>query len=105
MNRPLIVHPRADLDQLECFTFLARSSPNAARRFLDAIEASLRKIAESPESGHRYLNAKRDDEDWRYRRVPGFKSYLIFYRINESQTEVVRIVHGSRDLDSIFRVL
>jgi len=105
MNRPLVVHPRADLDQLECFSFLAQRSPDAARRFLDAIERVLPAIAEKPEAGHRYLNANRADEDWRYVRVQGFKKYLVFYRVTPSQVELVRIVHGSRDLESIFRLL
>ena len=105
MSRPLVIHPRADLDQLECFSFLAGHSPDAARRFLDALESVLPAIAAAPEAGHRYLNAKREDEDWRYVRVPGFKKYLVFYRLTASQVEVVRIVHGSRDLDSIFSVL
>jgi plasmid stabilization system protein ParE len=57
MNRPLVVHPRADLDQLECFAFLAKHSPDAACRFLDAIESVLPAIAAKPEAGHRYLNS------------------------------------------------
>jgi toxin ParE1/3/4 len=105
MNRPLVVHPRADLDQFEYFSFLARHSPDAARRFLDEIENLLPDIAQKAEAGHRYLNAKREDEDWRYVRVPGFRKVLVFYRITEAQVEVVRIVHGSRDLDAIFRAL
>jgi toxin ParE1/3/4 len=105
VSRPLVVHPRADLDQMECFTFLARHSPATARRFLDVVESLLIAIEANPEGGHRYLNAKRADEDWRYRRVPGFKKYLVFYRVTPAQTEVVRIVHGSRDLGSIFSVL
>jgi plasmid stabilization system protein ParE len=30
---------------------------------------------------------------------------MIFYRLTATETEVVRIVHGARDLESIFRVL
>lgn len=41
MNRPLVVHPRADLDQLDCFSFLANHNPAAARRFLDAVQSVL----------------------------------------------------------------
>jgi plasmid stabilization system protein ParE len=58
VSRPLVIHPRADLDNLECFAYLARHSPAAARRFLDAVEDALRKIAAKPKDGHRYLNAK-----------------------------------------------
>jgi toxin ParE1/3/4 len=105
MTLPLAIHPRADLDQMECFSFLARHSPAAARRFLDAVESALSSIAANPAAGHRYLHARRPDEDWRYIHVPGFRKYLVFYRLAAVQTEVVRIVHGSRDLDSIFSVL
>jgi len=105
VSRRLVIHPRADLDQVECFAFLARHNPAAARRFLDAIEQVLLKIKAEPERGHRYLHTKREGEDWRYMRIPGFKKYLVFYRISDPEIEVVRIVHGSRDLDGVFRVL
>jgi toxin ParE1/3/4 len=72
---------------------------------LDAVEQTLHAIAEAPDSGHRYLNAMRPEDDWRYLRVGGFKKYFVFYRITEARVEVVRIVHGSRDLDTILRVL
>jgi toxin ParE1/3/4 len=105
VNLPLVVHPRADLDVMECFTYLAQRNAAAAKRFLDAIEQLLPTIASRPNDGHRYLHAKRETEDWRYVRVPGFKKYLAFYRITDAAVEVVRIVHGSRDLETIFRVL
>ena len=105
MRRQLVIHPRADLDTLECFAYLAKHNSSAAKRFLDSIEQLLPKIAAKPEDGHRYLNAKRTDDDWRYVRVPGFKKYMLFYRLTSTQIEVVRIVHGARDMESIFRVL
>jgi toxin ParE1/3/4 len=105
VSRSLRVHPRADLDVLEAFTFLAGRNPDAARRFLDAVERSLLAIKARPEDGHRYLHGRRENEDWRYVRLAGFKKYLVFYRLVGEETEVVRIVHGSRDLDAVFRVL
>jgi toxin ParE1/3/4 len=101
----LVIHPRADLDQFEIFSYLAKNNPRAARRFLDSLDAVWNSINSDPARGHRYLNSKRSDEDWRYVRVPGFESYFIFYRLTGQNAEVVRIVHGSRDLDAIFRVL
>jgi toxin ParE1/3/4 len=101
----LVVHPRAELDLIECFEYLAQHSPSAARRFLDATEASLATINQRPGDGYRYFNDRRPKEDWRYVRLPGFKKHLVIYRITETEVEVVRIVHGSRDLESILRVL
>ncbi len=56
-------------------------------------------------TGHRYLRSGREDEGWRYLRIPGFKKYLVFYRLTDIEIEVVRVVHASRDLEAIFRVL
>jgi len=105
VNRPMRVHPRADLDVIEAFAFLATRNPDAARRFVEAVEHTLLKIEASPEDGNRYLRAQREHEDWRYVRLPGFKKYLVFYRVGALDVEVVRVVHGSRDLEAIFRVL
>jgi len=79
--RELVIYPRAELDQLEAFSYLASQAPDAARRFLDAVEEALHSIARTPESGHRYLNARRAEDDWRYLRLTGFKKYFVFYRI------------------------
>ena len=105
MSRTLRVHPRADLDVIETFAFLAGLNPDAARRFLDAVEKSLLAIESRPKDGNRYVREGKEDEDWRYRRLPGFKKYLVFYRLTTADIEVVRVAHGSRDLEAIFRVL
>jgi toxin ParE1/3/4 len=33
--------------------------------------------------------------------IKGLKGYLVFYRINDSGVEVLRVLHGSRDLEAI----
>ena len=40
--------------------------------------------------------------DMRIWQVSGFSNYLIFYRVNETDLTVVRILHGARDYDTIF---
>jgi len=93
------------LDQFEAFSYLANRAPDVARRLLDAVEKVLDAIAQKPESGHRYLNAQRTDDDWRYWRLKGFEKYFVFYRITDTRIEVVRIIHGSRDIDALLGVL
>jgi plasmid stabilization system protein ParE len=39
-----------------------------------------------------------EDLDFRYVRPKSFDWYPIFYRLTESKIEVVRVLHGSRDL-------
>ncbi|XCN73270.1 MAG: type II toxin-antitoxin system RelE/ParE family toxin [Candidatus Electrothrix aestuarii] len=31
-----------------------------------------------------------------------FKNYMIYYRCQSAQVEIVRVLHGSRDMGSIF---
>jgi toxin ParE1/3/4 len=35
--------------------------------------------------------------------VAGFKSILVFYRTREDVLEIVRVLHGARDLEALFR--
>ena len=34
-------------------------------------------------------------------RVKDFKDYLIFYRIQDARVEILRVLHGARDLEGI----
>jgi toxin ParE1/3/4 len=38
----------------------------------------------------------------RVRRIDGFDSYLIFYRPTESSVEIIRVIHGKRDIEVVF---
>jgi toxin ParE1/3/4 len=40
------------------------------------------------------------------RRVPvvGFSKHLVFYKSHESEILVLRVIHGARDLESLFSV-
>jgi len=35
--------------------------------------------------------------------IKGFKNYLIFYRPIEQGVEIVRVLHGARDMPSVFK--
>ena len=34
-----------------------------------------------------------------------FQDYLVFYRVEEEQIEILRVLHGSRDLEGILSTL
>lgn len=36
-------------------------------------------------------------------KVKGFPNFLIFYRSTDEGVEIIRILHGARDLDAIFQ--
>jgi toxin ParE1/3/4 len=64
-----------------------------ALSLLGAIEAECRKLAEMPGLG-RPRPEREGLRSWRVGRT----KYLIFYRPVEGGIEIVRVVHGSRDL-------
>lgn len=96
--------PQAIRDLAEAAVYLAEESgsEDLAFRFLDAAEATFKRLAVMPEAGaaRRY----RDPELARVRmcRVAGFGRYLTFYRPTERGVEVIRVIHGSRDIEHLF---
>lgn len=85
---------RRDLNQI--YDYIARDNPLAAVRFVGKVEQKCRQLAESPESGF-----ARDDLAPGLRAWPVAK-YVIPYRIMNGALDIVRIVHGARDLGALF---
>lgn len=90
---------RSDLD--EQAEFLEATSARTARRFLVAAEESFRFLLENPHAGVRrdsYVPRLHGVRMWPVR---GFERHLIFYRASDDLLEIVRVLHSSRDIDSI----
>ena len=92
---------KASADLVDIASYIGARNPSAAERFLDATERCFRRLAEMPEMGEAYEG--RDPRLQGLRRVPisGFESYLIFYPPIEGGIEIVRIIHGARNLPSV----
>lgn len=83
---------KARADLIDIWRFVATDNPDAADALLDLLDEACRKLAEHPQSG-----PARDDIR------PGLRyivagAYLILYRIVGDGIEIVRVVHGRRDL-------
>jgi toxin ParE1/3/4 len=89
--------PLAQLDLLEIWVFIGEDSPSHADRFLDLIEAKLRMLAEVPGLGR-----SRPELANNLRSFP-VGEYHIFYRAGKHRFEVVRVLHGARDIEAIFQ--
>lgn len=86
----------ANADLMEIWVYLAARSIETVNSTIQAIGRKCQDCAEMPGIGRR-----RDDL------APGLRSishgnYLIFYRPIDNGIEVVRVLHGSRDLPSQF---
>lgn len=88
---------RAEEDLIGIWTFIAEDDAAAADRLLDRIDAVCGLLAENP-----LLGPARPDlrPDLRYFTVA---RYLILYRKMAGGVEIVRIIHGARDLPALFR--
>jgi len=96
------VSPRADRDLNEQFIYIAGDSLEAAMRFLEAARSTFEQLATMPELGgaHEFDHPKLVGiRVWQVRK---FERYLVFYRPIESGIEVVRVLHGSRDIAGVF---
>jgi toxin ParE1/3/4 len=86
----------ARLDFADIFRTIARTNPVTARRFVSKIERECDRHACFPLTGE-----ARDDLGPDLR-VFSVSSYVVIYRPIEDGIEVIRIVHGARDLPGLF---
>ena len=94
------VAPQAESDLDEIWYFLATqsSSVDVADRVIDSITARFALLARQPYIG------RRRDEDLR----PGVRSflvgdYVIAYRVDDDNVLILRVLRGSRDIETLFR--
>ena len=97
---PVFRERHAEIDLTGHILHLLGERPSAAVRFVDADEGAFERLSTTPEVG-----ARRQVENPRFAGlrmwpVPGFKNYLIFYRMRPERVEVLRVLHGARDADS-----
>lgn len=83
-------------DLIDIWTHVATDDPVAADRVLDRFDEAASNLIQNPEMG-----PARDDIR------PGLRylvsgSYLLLYRILGDDIEIVRVVHGRRDLYGLF---
>lgn len=98
MSARIVIRPMAQTDLDDTAEYLVRENPAAAIRFLAATEETFKQLLATPGLGRvrAYLNPKlKDLRSWRIR---GFEKWLAFYRPTDGGIEVVRILHGARDL-------
>ncbi|MEO8498891.1 MAG: type II toxin-antitoxin system RelE/ParE family toxin [Planctomycetota bacterium] len=93
------IRPRARLDVVELATQIGTDSVFAATRFLDAIERTFAFLSESPQIGPIYPTKNSRLSGLRVFRVKGFPNHLTFYLERPGGIEIVRVLHGARDLD------
>jgi plasmid stabilization system protein ParE len=67
-------------------------------RFFDAFDSALSMIESMPEAAGKLLLDEHDYPGYRFCRLKSFRKYLIIYHVASDAIQVVRVLHGSRDL-------
>jgi toxin ParE1/3/4 len=88
--------PQAEADLEEIWWHIAQDNPDAADVFLDQIEERCAVLAQFP-----LMGTAREDL------LPSLRSlvvgsYVVFYLPVNGGIEIVRVLHGRRDLDALF---
>ena len=98
MTYGLRILPAADADIDEAGLYIAKDNLNAALRFYDALDRTFRQTRDHPQRWPRYEMEHSRLTELRKRSVTGFRNYLVFYRIDADIVEVIRVLHGARDI-------
>jgi plasmid stabilization system protein ParE len=95
--------PQARRDIIEAAVHIAGDNPDAADRFIAAVEETLAALLRQPSMGAPRPFADSRLSGMRMFPVTGFTAYLIFYRPQDGRgILVVRVLHGARDIGAIF---
>jgi toxin ParE1/3/4 len=98
----IIKRRAAEHDLLEHFIFVGQTSERAARKFLKAAETTFELLASQPRMGRPAEWESSVLEDIRMFPIKGFVKYLVFYRPTSTGIEMVRVIHGARDIPPLF---
>lgn len=101
MTRP-IVRARAKRDLIDIADRIACDNLEAAERFISAAESAFSFLSNTPSAGSAREFFTPELRGIRMWPIRGFENYLIFYRQISEGLEIVRVIHGARDIPAIF---
>ncbi len=93
----VVLSELAEADLTDIWVFVARDNATAADRLIDEIHEKCQFLANTPKAGR-----QRPELDPSIRAF-AVGNYLIFYRESATGIEVARVLHGHRDIPSLFR--
>jgi len=95
---PFIIQrrPRAVADLAEIWDYIADDSEERADAFVALVDQKIRALARRPNIGR-----TREELGEGVRSFPVGR-YIIFYCVIPKSIEIVRVLHGARDLETIF---
>ena len=103
MTKRVARHPEVEGDILGTAAWIARTSPEAAWRFLAAVEDTVSALGHMPAKGSPKRFRDQRLASVRSWPVVGFPKHLILYDIRPDHVYVFAVVHGARRLLRVLR--
>ncbi len=88
--------PKANADLLDIWSYIASDSPEAADRVEAAIYDACAFLAEAPLRGH--IRKDLTGLPVRFWTIPRYSTYVITYDPATSPLEIIRLLHGARNI-------
>ena len=98
MTLKIYILPLAETDFSEIGDYFDERSETLSQRFYGRFWDTANTLASSPELGsvaYFVIHGQREC-------VCGFSNYLLFYRVQDSTLQILRVIHGARDYAAIF---
>ena len=97
MSRYRLTPAAAASDVEEIYDYVAADNLAAAGRIVDRLTAQFVRLSDMPGIGRSRSELRPD------LRSAAEGSYVVFYRVVDSEVQIVRVLHGARDIEAIFR--
>jgi len=102
VSRPVVVTPPAREDQLSQAAFYDEvAGRQVGDRFIDSCERLFALIGEFPQMAPAVQWIIDATEDVRVCPVLGFRRILVFYKAETERVEILRVLHGARDIEGL----
>lgn len=102
--KPLRLTPLAQQEVDSIAAHIAAEHPDAAWRFLGAVQRDCDLIRSQPEMGGlRWSGLLPALGTVRFLPVSQFRNWLLFYVETDAEILVLRVLHGARDIPTLFR--
>jgi toxin ParE1/3/4 len=93
--------PQVIQDLIELATYIAQDNLDASDRFLSAADETFKQLAKMPEMGKHCQFSHPNLANVQQQAVKGFRKYLIFYQPTKLGVEILRVIYGTRDIETI----
>ena len=82
--------------------YAAQAGRRLAKRWEKSVKSAISNAVKRPGAGAPCTFGVPELRNIKHLTIPGFPKHLLFYRFDDDEIFVLRVVHGARDLEKLF---